>query len=72
MIGWTHLTTNGRILAEPKLNRDRGLFVLGKVDEILCWERTIEQEKDSRFVDWVVTCVKCEPGILEAGKSGFV
>ena len=51
MIGWTHLTTNGRILAEPKLNRGRGLFVLGKVDEILCWERTIEQEKDSRFVE---------------------
>ena len=51
MIGWTHLTTNGQILAEPKLNRGRGLFVLGKVDEILCWERTIEQEKDSRFVE---------------------
>ena len=51
MIGWTHLTTNGRLLEEPKPNRGRGLFVLGKVDEILCWERTIEQEKDSRFVE---------------------
>ena len=50
MIGWTHLTTNGRVLEEPKLNRRRGLFVLDKVDEILSWERTVEQEKDSRFV----------------------
>ncbi len=51
MIGWTHLTTNGRVLEEPKLNRRRGLFVLDKVDEILSWERTVEQEKDSRFVE---------------------
>ena len=51
MIGWTHLTTNGRDLVEPKLNRRRGLFVLDKVDEILSWERTVEQEKDSRFVE---------------------
>jgi hypothetical protein len=25
--------------------------VLGKIDEILCWERTKEQEKDVRFVE---------------------
>lgn len=51
MIGWTHLTTNGSVVVEPKLNRRRGLFVLDKVDEILSWERTVEQEKDSRFVE---------------------
>jgi hypothetical protein len=35
----------------PELNRRRALFVLGKIDEILSWERNVEREKDSRFVD---------------------
>ncbi len=35
----------------PELNRRRALFVLGKIDEILAWERTKEQERDVRFVD---------------------
>ena len=35
----------------PKLNRRRALFVLGKIDEILSWERTTEQERESRFVE---------------------
>jgi len=35
----------------PELNRRRALFVLGKIDEILAWERNFEREKDSRFVD---------------------
>ena len=35
----------------PKLNRRRALFVLGKIDEILHWERTTEQEQDTRFVE---------------------
>ena len=51
MIGLTNLTTNGRMLVEPKLNRRRALFVLDKVDEILSWERNAEQEKDTRFVE---------------------
>jgi len=29
----------------------RAAFVLGKIDEILSWEKTIEQEKDVRFVE---------------------
>jgi len=29
----------------------RAVFVLGKIDEILIWERTKEQEKDVRFVE---------------------
>ena len=33
------------------MNRRRAVFVLGKIDEILCWERTKEQEKDMRFVE---------------------
>jgi hypothetical protein len=35
----------------PKLNRRRALFVLGRIDEILSWERTTEQERDTRFVE---------------------
>jgi hypothetical protein len=35
----------------PKLDGRRALFVLGKIDEILSWERTIELERDRRFVD---------------------
>src|ERR1700723_4155069 len=35
----------------PKLNRRRALLVLGRIDEILSWERTTEQERDTRFVE---------------------
>jgi hypothetical protein len=45
------LTSNGRFLVAPKLNRRRAVFVLSKIDEILAWERTQDQERDSRFVD---------------------
>jgi hypothetical protein len=34
----------------PKFNRRRALFVLGKIDEILAWERQKEAERDTRFV----------------------
>ena len=36
---------------EPKLDRRRALFVLDKIDEILAWEKTKEQERDVRFVE---------------------
>jgi len=51
LIGLTILTTNGRPLLPPKLNRRRALFVLSKIEEILAWERTTEQERDKRFVE---------------------
>jgi len=51
LIGLTNLWINGQPLVQPKLNHRRALFVIGKIDEILLWERTVEQEKDSRFVD---------------------
>src|ERR1700757_1693947 len=35
----------------PKLNRQRALFVLTKIDEILAWEQRKEAEKDTRFVE---------------------
>ena len=35
----------------PKFNRRRALFVLGKIDEILAWEKRRETERDTRFVE---------------------
>ena len=35
----------------PKLNRERALFVLGKIDEILSWEQLKENERDTKFVE---------------------
>jgi hypothetical protein len=51
LIGLTTLTTNGRPLVPPKLNRRRALIVLSKIDEILAWEKNSGQERDVRFVD---------------------
>jgi hypothetical protein len=38
-------------MTPPKFKRRRALFVLGKIDEILVWEKTKEQERDVRYVD---------------------
>jgi len=35
----------------PKLDRQRALFVLTKIDEILAWEKRNEAERDTRFVE---------------------
>ena len=35
----------------PKFNRNRALFVLNKIDEILAWERRRETERDTKFVE---------------------
>jgi hypothetical protein len=51
LIGLTCLTTNGRPLVAPKLNRRRAVFVLSKIDEILAWERATDRERDSKFVE---------------------
>ena len=51
MIGLTSLWINGRTDVPPELSRRRAVFVLGKIDEILSWEKTKEQEKDVRFVE---------------------
>jgi hypothetical protein len=34
-----------------EFSRGRAVFVLGKIDEILSWEKAKEQEKDARFVE---------------------
>jgi hypothetical protein len=35
----------------PKLNRQRALFVLTKIDEILAWQQRKETERDTKFVE---------------------
>jgi hypothetical protein len=51
LIGLASLTTNGRPLTAPKLNRRRAVFVLSKLDEILAWEKATDQQRDTRFVE---------------------
>jgi hypothetical protein len=51
LIGLTNLTSRGRSLVAPKLNRRRAVFVLSKIDEILAWEQNLDRERDSRFVE---------------------
>ncbi len=38
-------------MVEPEINHRRAAFVLGRIDEILSWEKSKEQEKDVRFVE---------------------
>ena len=51
MIGLTSLWINGRTVVSPALDHQRATLVLGKIDEILSWEKAKEQEKDARFVE---------------------
>ena len=45
------LWINGRSVVSPQLNHRRAVFVLGRIDEILTWEKTKEQERDVQFVE---------------------
>jgi len=49
--GLTSLWINRGRMVTPEINRRRAVFVLGRIDEILSWEKTKEQEKDVRFVE---------------------
>ena len=51
MIGLTILWISGRPAVSPELDRRRASFVLGRIDEILTWERAKDQERDVRFVE---------------------
>ena len=51
MIGLTNLWINGRAVMQPELNVKRAVFVLGKIDEILAWDKSQNHERDLRFVD---------------------
>ena len=50
MIGLTSLWTS-QMPDQPNLDRRRALIVLDKIDEILAWEKTKDQERDVRFVE---------------------
>jgi hypothetical protein len=39
------------MLLTPEIDQRRAAFVLGKINDILSWEKTKEQEKDARFVE---------------------
>src|SRR6266481_4040392 len=49
--GLTSLWINRGLMLTPEINPRRAAFVLGRIDEILSWEKTKEQEKDVRFVE---------------------
>jgi len=51
LIGLTNLWINRGAVVSPEINRRRAVFVLGKIDEILSWERVKEHEKDVRFIE---------------------
>jgi hypothetical protein len=51
LIGLTSLWIDRRSIVEPEINARRALLVLGKIDEILSWEKTKQQETDLRFVE---------------------
>jgi len=50
LVGLTSLITEYPPMP-PKVNRERALFVLGKIDEILAWEQRKETERDTKFVE---------------------
>ena len=50
MVGLTSLLTREPPVL-PRFNRRRALFVLGKIDEILAWEKQREMERDTKFVE---------------------
>ena len=51
MTGLTNLWINRRPPMPPELNLKRAVFVLGKIDEILAWDKERVHERDLRFVD---------------------
>lgn len=51
MIGLTNLWIEGRPIVSPEINRRRALMVLGKIDEIVAWDKTRDRERDERFVE---------------------
>jgi hypothetical protein len=50
LIGLTNLRTS-QMPDEPNLDRRRAIVVLEKIDEILHWEKTKDEERDVRFVE---------------------
>ena len=51
MRGLTSLWINPGMILSPEIDQRRAVFVLGKISDILSWEKAKEQEKDARFVE---------------------
>jgi hypothetical protein len=51
LIGLNSLWTDVKLVTMPKLNRQRALTVLRKIDEALSWQQQIDRERDVRFVE---------------------
>jgi hypothetical protein len=51
LIGLTSLWIDRRHAMAPELDHRRAAVVLRRIDEILTWEKTKEQERDVRFVE---------------------
>ena len=51
MRGLTSLWINRAMILPPEIDHRRAVFVLGKINDILSWEKTKELEKDTRFVE---------------------
>ena len=51
MRGWTSLWINPAMLLTPDIDERRAAFVLGKINDILSWEKAKEHERDARFVE---------------------
>ena len=51
MRGLTSLWISREPIVVPEINTRRAVFVLGRIDEILSWDKSKEQEKDVRFVE---------------------
>jgi hypothetical protein len=49
--GLTSLWINRGLMLTPEIDQRRAAFVLARIDDILSWEKTQEQEKDVRFVE---------------------
>ena len=49
----------------PEINHRRAAFVLGRIDEILSWEKTKEQEKDvSALWSWESISARFAPSSI--------
>jgi hypothetical protein len=51
LLGLTNLWINRGSAVASELNVKCAVFVLGKIDEILAWDKERGQERDLRFVD---------------------
>jgi hypothetical protein len=49
--GLTSLWINPAMILSPEIDHRRAAFVLGRINDILSWEKSQEHERDTRFVE---------------------